>query len=222
MSVRNVPRQAADFARCVPALLFLLVALASPLMYGEPCRAMGIFEVYDQLLPLRGATGGGVIQSVTVRYVPGDTSSESEMKVLLTEERDGRASLHVWRPSPVSIQQQLRNLRSARGEECDTALISSIRVDRYDGTARMASTLYRDFKSVRVPVAMESDFYFDTARFEVLVETPMNTSTFVLYGPGMSERRPHPLIKWAAAVVRAGEQQRSVEESKPSRSMAKD
>lgn len=180
----------------------LLVAVVVPAS-ATPCQEKSIFEAYDVLLPIRDADARPSIQTVTVRYIPADTSRERETKVRLSETADGSVSLTVWYAKGRSIQQQLRDLRSARPDACDDQLIATIELERTEFSGPDVTKRLRALRSLRVRVLMESAIYLDTARFEIAVDSVMNQSTFVLYGPGTGESRPHPLIKWADSLVRS-------------------
>jgi hypothetical protein len=73
-----------------------------------------------------------------------------------------------------------------------------------------AKRLYRRFRSLRVPAAVDPSIYLHAARFEIAVGAAMNAADFVVYG-GAEQRRAHPLLKWATAVVE------SVSRHKPKR-----
>lgn len=171
---------------------------------NAPCANSTIFDMYDRVLPVRKVHQGPDVQTVTVRYIPGDTSQQVETKLVIREHADGKIVAEVWRPAVRSIQQQLRDLRAARPTtECDDAFVGEIKIEHYALADPRVERSYRDFKKLRVPVAVESSIYLDTARFEVLAEGPMNSTMFILYGPGVSERHPHALITWAAAMIEA-------------------
>lgn len=183
---------------------FFSILMLSPAIYAGGCKDLGIFEVYDILLPLNPESDASApeIQRVTVRFVPGDTSIERESKVVLIEDVHGRVTAEVWRSqSARSIQQQLRDLRKVQPEACDEALIKSISIEHYVANEGCVTTLYRKLLNTKVLVVSESAIYLDTARYEVRVDSPMNSTAFVLYGPDLAKRRPHPLIKWAAAII---------------------
>ncbi|HJQ36230.1 MAG TPA: hypothetical protein VKB93_03735 [Thermoanaerobaculia bacterium] len=190
-------------------LLCSFVVATNCVAAPAPCASANIFDVYDRLLPVRAAHHGPDVETVTLRYIPGDTSQRVEIKVIIREHADGKIAVEAWRPAATSIQQQLRDLRAAHPTtECDDAFVDQIKVEHYDLADPRIARLYRDFKKLRVPVAVDSDIYLDTARFEVLTEAPMNSTSFILYGPGLSDRHPHALITWAAAVVEAASRAR--------------
>lgn len=181
-------------------IVMLALVTGVPATADEGCQGLTIFQVYDQLLPMN-TEADRATQQVVVRYLPGDTSSDVERKIVLRELSDGKLSMTVIRPTTTSIQQQLRALRATHPHDCDDALLKSINIEQFEVSEKIARGLYKSFQGLRVPVSMESAIYMDAPRCEVSVDTPMNSSDFVLYGPTLQDRHPHPLLRWCASVV---------------------
>src|SRR5687767_875925 len=88
------------------AAVVIVIFLLSPLVAAcENCKQLGIFDVYDLLLP-RGVLRPGEAESVTLRYIPGDTSIERELEIRIAITHSGSTTLVVLEPQGSSVQTQ--------------------------------------------------------------------------------------------------------------------
>lgn len=185
----------------VAATILFNSLVSMPSLAERPCHEMGIFEIYDALIPLESSQPLALGSlAIIVRYVPGDTSIDREKKVVLLV-TDETQTLDVWSPAVTSIYQQWRNIRKlAPRENCDEEVLRRIQIDRGTMTGKSVTHLYRELRELRVPVVLDSSIYLDAPRFEIVVETPMNRCEYRLYD-SKALKRPHPLVRWARAVM---------------------
>lgn len=158
--------------------------------------------IYDRLLAYPHETGEGELEVVVVRYIPADTSVETELAFRIVRRAGGAVSMEARFPSSASILEQLRALREKHPGECDDDLLKSIVL--HDGTqveAGMARRLLAEFHRLQMPTKLDSSIYLEAPRYEIEVLTPMNEMHLILYGPGRGARKMHPVIEWAETAV---------------------
>lgn len=181
--------------RTVSVILFLsLVPLAGA---AENCEQLGIFDVYDRVLP-PGIMRPGEAETVTLRYIPGDTSIERELEFRIATTRSGMTTIDVTEARGLSIQSQFTTLKDESVGLCDSALVSKIAMERRRAPAKIGKAIRRELMRKRFSVELEGDIYLDAGRYEIWIKTPMNMVSWTLYGPN-ERRKVHPLIEWANA-----------------------
>jgi hypothetical protein len=167
------------------------------------CRELGIFDVYDRLIPLTSDdVRGGAIQTVVVRFIPFDTPLQGELKVALHARLDGTIDMTLWRPNGISIQGQLRALRAQRDDRCDSELVEAISLERIElESDRAIRRLYSEFGRLRVSASSDPDIYLDSSRFEISVKGAMSANVFVRYAGRTPPISRDALTTWAMKLI---------------------
>lgn len=180
----------------------ILIFSLSPLVAArESCEQFGIFDVYQRLLP-PGVMRPGDTESITLRYIPGDTSIERELEFRIATTRSGIMTMEVLEPLGLSVQAQFARLKLGSVERCDEAVVNDIVMEHRPVPANIAIAIRRELMRKRIRVELEGALYLDAPRYEVWVKTPMNEMSWVLYGPD-SRSEEHPLIDWAKSAIQS-------------------
>jgi hypothetical protein len=192
---------------CATKIMTSLRAAAAVLLFSvspfvvarENCEQLGIFDVYQQLLP-PGVLRPGEAESVTLRYIPGDTSIERELELRIATTIAGKTTIEVLEPMKLSVQAQFTALDADLAERCDETVLYQIVMERRDVPSNIGIAIRRELMRARMQIKLEGDLYLDASRYEVWVKTPMNEVSWVLYGPD-SGKETHPLINWSKAAI---------------------
>jgi len=196
--------------RTAAAILF--VSLAPLAVADDNCEKLGIFDVYRHLLP-PGDLRAGEVESITLRYIPGDTSNERELELRIATTLTDDTTMEVLEPKGLSIQTQFTALRANLAEGCEETLLKQIEIERRDVSSAIALGIRQKLLRKRVDVELKGDLYLDSPRYELWIKAPMNETSWVLYGPD-SRKELHPLIDWAKAAIRAVQRSGPVQHAK--------
>jgi hypothetical protein len=191
MSAMKMTNRVALFiAACFAVATSSLYAAA-----GEPC---GVLDIYDVAMPraVSSAEARNADEVVILRYVPGDTSVETEFRIALITQRDGTMRAERTEPQGLSIQSQMRKIDPESVLSCEEINKRVKLVTRSFSDQRVLRRQLRRLHELKLPIHLASEIYLDAPRYEIVIMAGMNEATFVLYGPTAQAPKPNLLITW--------------------------
>lgn len=172
-------------------LLVMLTVFGGRLGASE--RSCGPMEIYEFALPklLPDNEVAGAAEVVVLRYIPGDTSTEHEYRIVLLTDAAGHIRAFRTQGDQSSIQSQMRRLKASGRVSCQE-IVHELKLSSRDfRDARTLRSLLDGLKKLRVRLDLPSEYYLDADRYEISITSGMNEVSWTLYGQQNS-----PLIRW--------------------------
>lgn len=193
-------RRTGHFAAALSCLLCGVLSLVSPSAIAGnqadvPC---GAFDLYDRVLPVSPDADEerGAREVIVVRYIPGDTTVDREFRVIIRVSRDGRYGATLRKPRGSSLLAQMRALQAERALTCGE-VISKLSIEETEVVDQAPlRAMSSDLDRIRVPARQVAAIYLDVPQYSFVDRAGMNSASYVLYGPTLQDRHPHPLIEW--------------------------